>query len=116
MYLIIELVLFIITCIFLHKIIKYVLSLVVPKSSYDKYVNKILKDYDRLIVEARNTIDISECKVVDVNSFTELLDVRDNLKMPIIYNLIVKHEKGLFYIKNGNDVYKYIVKGIDLQK
>ena len=44
----------------------------------------------------------------------ELLDVRDNLKMPIIYVNIVKHQKGLFYIKNDNDIYMITIKNIDL--
>ena len=111
-----ELVLFIISSIYLIKIIKYLTSLLTKKTPYDKYVNKILRDYDRLIVETQTQIDKTSLNVIEIHKFTELLDVRDNLKLPIIYNVIIKHEKGEFYIKNNSDIYLYVVKGIDLKK
>ena len=114
-YLILESIFFIITCIYLTKSIKYSTALIQTKSPYDKYVGKILRNYDRVIVETKNEMNISECNIIDVSNFEELLDVRDNLKLPILYSCIVKHEKGMFYIKNNLDVYRYIVKGIDLK-
>ena len=84
-------------------------------SEYDKYVGKILKNYDRLIVESRTNINLKKYNTVNVKSFTELLDVRDNLKLPIIYFNIVKHEKGMFYIKDGNDIYVVVIKDCDLK-
>ena len=83
-YLALEIVLFLITSIYLFKLTKYLVTLMKVKTPYDKYVTKILKDYDRLIIETKTTINMSDCKVIDVDSFNELLDVRDNLKQPII--------------------------------
>ena len=114
-YLIVEIMLLIISAIFLARIINYLLLLSKTKTPYDKYVNKLLKDYDRLVVETKTNIELSKYNVIKINNFNELLDVRDNLKLPIIYYNIVKHEKGIFYIKNNLDVYSYVVKGIDLK-
>ncbi len=83
-------------------------------TKYDKFVNNILKEYDRLIVETNTDIDLKKYNIIEIKKFTELLDVRDNLKCPILYYCITKHYKGMFYIKNNNDIYLLIVKDIDL--
>ena len=115
-YLAIEIVLFLLACIFFINIVSYTVPLLKKKTAYDKYIKKILKNYDRVIVETKNDLDTTDCKIIDVRDFSELLDVRDNLRLPIVYNNIVKHEKGVFYIKNEMDIYRLIVKGIDLEK
>ena len=115
-YLIIESTLLIISAILLVIIIKKLMILTRKVTDYDKYVNKILKEYDRLIVEIHNTIDFTKYNVIKIKNFNELLDVRDNLKEPILYCNIIKHEKGVFYIKNNEDVYLLTIKNIDLEK
>ena len=113
-FLIVEICFFIVTCIFLSSSIKLLSLMIKIKTPYDKYVKKLLKNYDRLIVETKTLIDMNDCKVIEVKSFTELLDVRDNLKLPILYYNIVEHEKGMFYIKNNLDVYQLTIKNIDI--
>ncbi len=113
-YLILEIIFFLITSIYLIKFIKY-LSISFKKiTKYDKYINKLLKEYDRLIVETHSNIDMSKYNIIEVSKFTELLDVRDNLKVPIIYFNIIKHEKGIFYIKDKDDIYLLTIKNINL--
>ncbi len=97
--------------------VKLILRSRTKKTPYDKYVNKILREYDRLIVETLtppNTTDSSY--VTKVKDFEELLDVRDNLGLPIKYYIITKHEKCNFYINHNNEVYLLIVKATDLEK
>ena len=88
--------------------------LVVKKSKYDKYISKILKEYDRLIVECKTVINFDNYEIIKVNSFEELLDVRDNLKMPINYYIVAPHNKAYFYILSTN-VYLYVLKAVDLE-
>ena len=114
-YLILEIIFGIISCILDLKIIKYIFLLKKPTTAYDRYIKKILKDYDRLIVESKTIINFNNYKIIDVKSFTELLDVRDNLKLPIIYNNLEEHEKGIFYIKHTIDIYRLIVNNKDLE-
>ena len=115
-YLFIEIILFLITCFFMLKLIKYLVTLLKKDTKYDKYIRKILKDYDRVIVETRTNPDLTDCKIVDVISFEELLDVRDNIKQPIIYLNIADHQKGMFYVKNNNDIYRFMIKDSDLKR
>ncbi len=102
--------------IMLKRILNYCNLATVVETEYDKYVKKLLRDYDRLIVEVDSTINFESYNVHKVNKFTELLDVRDNLKVPINYFNIAKHEKGIFYIKSNDDIYVVTIKNVDLMK
>lgn len=109
-----EVVAFFVAAFALVKIVKYVTLMFKRMTIYDRYVNKLLKDYDRLIIEINTDMDFSKYNVIEVNKFNELLDVRDNIKMPINYYNITEHEKGVFFIKNNDDVYLLTLKNIDL--
>lgn len=113
-YLILEIIFFIITSVCFVNFIKYLVVSFKQNTKYDKYVNKLLKEYDRLIVETKTSVDMSKYNIIEVKKFTELLDVRDNLKVPILYFNIVKHQKGIFYIKDNDDIYLLTIKNIDL--
>ena len=81
------------------------------KSEYDIYVSKMLREYDRFIINTKTGPIISKGdKVIEVDDFQELLDVRDNLKVPINYYNIVNHHKALFYLNKENLIYLYYVK------
>ncbi len=99
----------------LYKLISLTLITKTKKSAYDKYVNNLLKEYDRLIVETLTAPDLTDVNIIKVKSFEELLDVRDNLKIPVMYYVITPHHKCCFYIKHENDVYIKTIKAIDLE-
>ncbi len=114
--LIIEIIVLIIMLFCLIKIIRMLLLLKNKNNDYDKYINKILKEYDRYIVNTTTGIDkFSMNKTIELNKFEELLDVRDNLKLPIMYYSIYEHQKCYFYIKNNDDIYLYKVKAVDME-
>ena len=93
------------------------LGIVKPKKSkYDKYINRLLIEYDRLIVETTTVPDLTNNKVIKINSFQELLDVRDNLKLPIKYCVVNEHQKCNFYINHDNELYLLIIKAVDFDK
>ena len=112
--LVMEIILFIFSCIFISKIIKLLSLLVKKKNAYDVFLKKILKEYDRLIVETTTGID-KNSNIIKIEKFNELLDVRDNLKLPIMYYNIVSHQKCYFYIKNKEDIYLMYLKASDME-
>ncbi len=112
----VEIVLLIISIILIKNLISLLVLLPGKKSNYDSYLEKILKEYDRLIVETSTGIDEKRNHVIYVQKFEELLDVRDTLKVPIMYYNIVKHQKSYFYVKNNNDVYMLKLKAIDMDE
>ena len=86
------------------------------KNEYDKYLSKILKEYDRLIVETSTYPKIEDYHLLKINSFDELLDVRDNLRLPIMYYNVTPHQKSHFYILQEKNLYLYTLKLVDLTK
>ena len=85
------------------------------KSPYDKYVKKILREYERLIAETRHCPKFSDYNLIEIANFEELLDVRDNLKVPIMYYIVAKHVKSYFYIIDGKNLYLVTIKAVDLE-
>lgn len=95
----------IVTIIVLIKIIYILCNLNNKKSKYDKYIQKLLIQYDRVIAETTYFPDKLKYNIIQLTKFEELLDVRDNLKLPIMYYCIEEHEKCHFYIKTDKDLY-----------
>ena len=83
---------------------------------YDKYIRKILREYDRLIVITGTIPDFDKFNVFKVHSFNELLDVRDNIKKPIMYYNVINHKKCYLYVKDDNDIYLLILTATEIMK
>ena len=79
------------------------------KSNYDKIVSKYLKEYDRLIAESSTLLSFEGKEIIRVSKFTELLDIHDNVQLPIMYYEITKHELSYFYISHSNTIYLFEV-------
>ena len=95
--------------------IKLERQIIKKTNKYNKYVKKILREYDRLIVESSNKISFDGKEIVNLGKFTELLDVHDNLQLPILYNSIYQNKKCEFYIIHENMIYLYTVKSSDFE-
>ena len=113
---IISVILLIMLIVLIVKFVKKISLLTNKKSTYDNYITKLLRGYDRIIVNIKTAPNFKENNVIKVESFEELIDVRDNYKVPINYYVITEHQKSEFFCVNNNDVYVYIVKAVDLDK
>lgn len=106
--------LLIFSVIYFSYLFSLLLKLKTKKSNYDKYTSKILKEYDRLIVETTSLPKFSDYNIMKINNFNELLDVRDNLKLPIMFYTVVPHQKAHLYILHNKNMYLFTLKDIDL--
>lgn len=89
----------------------------VKKSRYEEYIDRILREYDRLIVVTKTAPYIRKNdKTIYIDSFEELLDVCNKTKEPILYYNIVKGQKCNFYINHEDKVYLTIIKAVDMEK
>ena len=104
----------IISLIFLIKLIRLLSFTFKKKSKYDKYINKILREYDRLIINTRTPPKLDGFNVIKLDSFQELLDARDNVKGAIKYYIVTEHQKCNFYFTHDNDLYLLIIKEVDI--
>lgn len=94
----------------LFKILKY------GYTPYEKYVNKILRCYDRIIVNVSTLIDPDSYNTIKVTNFQELVDVRDNVKEPINYYVMEEHKSCVFYLIHNNDLYLYLISEEDIKE
>ena len=83
-------------------------------SKYDKFINRILKEYDRLIVETSTFPKEKDYNVLIINRFSELVDVRDNLRTPIMFYTIKEQKTAKFYILHDKNLYLYSVSAKDV--
>ena len=113
-YLIISIVLL---CIILFLLYRMVRLFVVVRSNRNKYqvhLTSLLREYDRLIVIARNGYESNVTKeIVFVNTFDDLLKIRRDLEKPIIFSKI-SDLKCEFIVEDDEKLYKYILKEADL--
>ena len=86
------------------------------KSKYQRTLQTILREYDRIIVDVKDSYEMSKDKVVlELDSFTELVDARDTLGKPIVYEK-VNEVKSQFFVEDENKVYKYTLKEADIEE
>ena len=97
-------------------ITKKAMSLKHKLNSYDKMLRKILRQYDRLIVNVNTMPNFEQNNTIEVDSFYELLDAKDSIHNAIFYYEVTPHQKCYFYIDNGNNFIVYTLKNSDLKK
>ena len=114
-YIVIDFVLLILIVVFAVKLLKKISSMKKKLSKYDRYINKIFRGYDRVIVNIKTAPNLDNYNIIKVESFEELLDLRDSTREPIRYFEIMPHQKSEFFLTNHDDLYIYTVKAVDLE-
>ena len=106
----------IIGAVILVKLIKLIYVTIDGGSPYEKKLNQILAEYDRVIVMSKSEYQINPDKqFIKLDSFFELLDARDTLEKPIIYER-VNSVKSYFYVEDNERIYRYAMKESDFEK
>ena len=98
------------TIISMYNLIKFATIPFGKSSNYVTSLNKILKDYDRVIVKTKDVLCLDGYKTIKVMDFNEMLDLRDNLESPILFTEIHKNQKSKFIIAKDNIAYIYTLK------
>lgn len=70
-------------------------------------VSRILKKYRDIIVELENKPNFEIKNVVDVKDFEELIDVEEEIRVPILF--FEDEEKFVFVIIEDNVIYRKII-------
>jgi len=79
----------------------------IDENIYTITLNKILKEYDRIIVNGNVTIDENKfSNKVYIDSFEELVDASQSFNEPILFYDVVPGEKCFFIIIKGDTLYK----------
>lgn len=78
------------------------------KSKFDIELNRILKSYGDVIVEIITPINLSRKDIVLVKSFNEMLDLEEELRIPINF-IRLSENVGEFIIINNDICYKWVL-------
>ena len=105
---------FVLAVLLVQSIVRFMYKTRSTKSNYQVTLEKILREYDRAIITAKSDYIIKNVdNFIDVSSFLELMDVHDNLDLPILYIEIAKGHKVWFIINAREGTYRYVLKNID---
>ena len=106
----------IIGAVVLVKLFKLIYKTIDGGTPYEKKLNQILSEYDRVIVMSKSEYQLNPDKqLIKLDSFFELLDARDTLEKPIIYERI-NSVKSYFYVEDDERIYRYAMKESDFEK
>lgn len=94
----------------INKIYNIADSVIIRKSYYSKAIYKILKNYGDIVAELVKPVDLSGLKVIDVKNFDQMLDVEEELRIPIMFYETIKNEEGHFVLVHQDMAYRYILK------
>lgn len=89
-------------------LLKLVLN-VKPKSKYEQTRDKYLKEYGDIIVEINNKVYDDNLQFIEVKSFKELVDLEEELRIPINFYEDSNGLIGYFTIIHSDFLYYYII-------
>lgn len=93
----------------IFSIIKLIIYINKNKTYYKKELKKIIDEYDSIIVEINNMPNSNKKNIINVQSFLELVDARENGKS-ILHIETVKDKESIFFIINDNYIYQYVLE------
>lgn len=79
------------------------------KSDYAIALNRILKNYGDVVAEIVSPIEVDNLNVIEVKNFDQLLDIEEEIRMPILFFETIPDEQGEFIIVCDNIAYRYVI-------
>ena len=112
--LILSMVFLIVTLTGIIVLIKLIADKKKKESKYENFIKKTLREYDSYITTAKFEGNDSDKTVIKVESFKELLDVRNSVEKAIVYVKVDENTSKFMLI--DNEIYEYTVTRSELDK
>ena len=114
--LIISMFFIIISVLYVVFLIRYIEKTKTAQMVYEKEIKSILSNYDSYIQKITGTYDIGTSQVLKIESFNDMLEIRDTLKQPILM-LENESKDGTFFIipATNSIIYTYALRVIDIK-
>ena len=68
------------------------------------------EEYGDIIIEINDELERGNLQVIEVKTFNEMLDLEDELKVPILFYEIIRDKLGEFVINHNNFLYRYVLE------
>ena len=93
----------------LIRLIKYIIETRSAEKMYEQEMKKIMFNYKSYIQKANNEINEADYKVIQINTFDEILSLRDTMQAPILMYTKENEQRTKFMIINEGVLYIYIL-------
>ena len=93
------------------KLFNYILLTISSSSIYEKELKKILDNYSSYIQKINSNINFDNYEIVKVDTFTDMLEIRDTIQQPILMIEDKENFKTKFIIPSKNNLmYMFVLK------
>lgn len=79
-------------------------------SEYERVRNKIKKDYGSIIVDIDNKIDFSKFTIFEIKTIGEMVDLEEELRIPILFYENPKERVSYFVIIKDHYMYRFTLR------
>ena len=90
------------------KLILYIKTTRTKTTNYKREIKKILRNYKQYIQKINNEINYKKYEQININTFTDLLEIRDAMQSPIL--MIEEKNCTRFIIPTENILYIYTIE------
>ena len=94
---------------FLIRFVKYVLDTRSAETMYEQELKQIVFNYKSYIQKSNTEIDKSGYRVIQINTFNEILGLRDTMQTPILMHTEEGELRTEFIIMNDGILYLYVL-------
>ena len=98
------------------KFIKYLFNTRTAETMYDQELKRILFNYKSYIQKINNNVNFDEYKVIQINTFDEILGLRDTMQVPILMYENELEKRTEFMIMNDGILYIYILGAKEIRE
>lgn len=85
------------------------------KSEYERTLNKLLRNYDDVIVNTTSILDIGKYKLIEIEEFKEILNLSRELLLPIMNYEVEKGKETWLYVIKDDILYRYVISYKNLE-
>lgn len=98
------------------RLIRFEITSRTAESIYERELKKILNNYKSYIQKINNDMDLEGYKVLEVDTFTDMLEIRDTIQEPILMIESEKKDETYFMIPGRTNIlYVYGLKVSDIK-
>ena len=115
-FLIIGILILVIGLVTLGRLIKYISDTRSAEKMYDDELKKIIFDYKSYIQKTNDKVDYEGYKVINIDTFRELLSMREELQAPILMYTEEQERRTTFMIINTNLLFVHTLAATEIRK
>lgn len=96
-YLVVSIVFILVAIILIYKLVRYIIITRTAETIYERELKKILNNYKSYIQKINNDFDLDSYQVLKVDTFTDMLEIRDTIQEPILM-VENKTKTGVYFL------------------